>query len=139
MIILPRQARDKHRENSKKARFAAATASQVSETRHCSPLSLYKTTICQDRLGTSIRKISKKLRFTEYLGMPLLDVHSIAAVRTFRMELVTIINYEAWDTAPGAPPELPVVSFTGGRANHSLDGITLLNAGNIAGKPGEIY
>ena len=70
--------------------------------------------------------------------MPLLDVHSIAAVRTFRMELVTIINYEAWDTAPGSPPELPVVNFTGGRANHSLDGITLLNAGNIAGKPGEI-
>jgi hypothetical protein len=72
---------------------------------------------------------------SEYLGTPLLAVSADPAVRIFRMELVTISNYEAWDAPPGASPSLPVVSFTGGRANHSLDGITILNSGNIAGKP----
>ena len=81
------------------------------------------------------------------------------------MELVTITNYEAWEyarmhhctvasdiasltrecamillilwsrSAPAGNETDPVVSFSGGRPNHSLDGITISQSSSICGKP----
>ena len=70
---LPRQARDKHREKHSKQEGSDATAIQDGQLLHYCigakthylfpQVSILERPICQDRLGTNIRKHSKKTRF----------------------------------------------------------------------------
>ena len=68
--ILPRQARDEHRENSKKVPFSLRAgcprnhpAVRQVRKRYCLSVCTFKRSFCQDRLGTNIGRTQKREPF----------------------------------------------------------------------------